>query len=57
MNTPDNSDIGYFLEVDLSYLYKMRQKNIYFPICPENKSESEDVFDDYMTRIKPKNFM
>ena len=26
LNTPDDSDIGYFIEVDLRYAYDMRQK-------------------------------
>ena len=55
LNTPDDNEIGYFLEVDLSYPYKIRQKIKYFPFAPENKSISKDVFNDYLKRIKPKN--
>ena len=35
LNTPDDNDIGYFLEVDLEYPYSIRQKPKHFPICPE----------------------
>ena len=34
LNTPENSDIGYFLLVDLIYPYSIRQKTKYFPFCP-----------------------
>ena len=54
LNTPDESDIGYFLEVDLRYPYNISRKTKHFPFFPENKSISKDVFDDYMKRIKPK---
>ena len=37
LNTPDDSEIGYFLEVDLKYPDNIKQKTIYFPFCPENK--------------------
>ena len=55
LNTPDDNEIGYFVELDLSYPYKVRQKTNYFPFAPENKSIYEDDFNDYMKRIKPKN--
>ena len=48
LNTPDDNDIGYFLEVDLEYPYSIRQKTKYFPFCPENKSISKDDFGPYM---------
>ena len=34
LNTPDNSEIGYFLEVDLKYPDNIKQKTKYFPFCP-----------------------
>ena len=34
LKTPDHSEIGHFLEVDLKYLYSIRQKTKYFPFCP-----------------------
>ena len=48
LNTPDDSDIGYFLEVDLEYPYNIRQKTKYFPFCPEKKTVSKDDFEPYM---------
>ena len=39
LNTPDDSDNGYFIEVDLKYPDNKRQKKTkYFPYCPEKKS-------------------
>ena len=37
LNTPDGSEIGYFLEVDLKYPDNIKEKTKYFPFCPENK--------------------
>ena len=56
LNTPDDSDIGYFLEVDLSYPHEIRQKKTkYFPFTPESKITDPDAFKPYMKKIKPKN--
>ena len=41
LNTPDDADIGYFLEIDLKYPDDMKQKTKYFPFCPENKKKSK----------------
>ena len=57
LNTPDDSDIGYFLEVDLEYPHNIRQKTKYFPFAPENKSISKDDFGPYMKSIMPKNYV
>ena len=46
LNTPDGSDIGYSIEVDLKYPHNIRQKTKYFPFCPENKSISKQDFND-----------
>ena len=37
LNTPDDSDIGYFFEVDLTYPDNIKNKTQNFPIAPENK--------------------
>ena len=37
LNTSDDADIGYFLEVDLKCPDNIKQKTKYFPFCPENK--------------------
>ena len=39
LNTPDDSYIGYFLEVDLRYPDNKKEKTKNFPFCPENKKK------------------
>ena len=56
LNTPDDSDIGYFLEVDLKYPDIIKEKTKNFPFCPENKKNNTDKYNDYRKKIKPKNF-
>ena len=56
LNTPDDSDIGYFLEVDLKYPDIIKEKTKNFPFCPENKKINPDKYNDYMNKIKPKNY-
>ena len=36
LNTPDDADIGYFVEVDLKYPDDIKEKAKNFPFCPEN---------------------
>ena len=57
LNTPDDSDIGYFIEVDLKYSGNIKQKTKNFPFAPENKKINPDTFNDYMKEIKPDNFI
>ena len=56
LNTPDDSDFGYFLEVDLKYPDNIKEKTKNFPLCPENKKIDPDKYNDYMKKIKPKNY-
>ena len=56
INTPDDSDIGYFLEVDLKYPDDIKEKTKHFPFCPENKKINPNEYNDYMNKIKPKNY-
>ena len=37
LNTPNDSEIGYFVGVDLKYPDDIKQKTKYFPFCPENQ--------------------
>ena len=39
LNNPDDGDIGYFVEVDLSYPEKIKEKTKYFLLAPENKKK------------------
>ena len=56
LNTPDDSEIGYFLEVDLKYVDDIKEKTRYFPFCPENKKINPDKYNEYMNSIKPENY-
>ena len=56
LNTPDDADIGYFLEVDLKYPDNIKEKTKNFPFCPENKKIIPDQYTDYLKKIIPKNY-
>ena len=56
LNTPVDSDIGYFMEVDLTYPDNIKKKTKNFPFDPENKKINPDNFSDYMKEIKPDTF-
>ena len=56
MYTPDDSDIGYFLEVDLSCPCKTKEKTKGFTFCHEDKETYPDDFTPYMIVIKPDNY-
>ena len=51
LNTPDDSDIGYFVEVDLKYPDDIKEKTKKFPFAPVNKKINLDVFSDFMKEI------
>ena len=56
LKTPDDSDIGYFIEVDLKYPDNIKEKTKNFPFCPENKIIHKEKYNDYTKKIKPKNY-
>ena len=56
LNTPDDRDIGYFVEVDLKYPDETKRKTKNFPFCPENKGFSKNKDNHYMNKIKSKNY-
>ena len=53
LNTPDDSKIGYFIEVDLTYPNNIKEKTKNFPFAPVNKKNNPHKFSDYMKEIKP----
>ena len=53
LNTSDDSDFGYFVEVDLKYPDNKKYKTKNFPFAPENKKINPDDFSDYMKKFKP----
>ena len=57
LNTPDDSDIGYFVEVDLKYPDNIKEKTKNFPFAPINKKINHDNFSDYMKEIKPDTYI
>ena len=46
LGTPDDSDSGCFVEVGLKYPGNIKEKNMYFPFCRENKFSPENKFSD-----------
>ena len=57
LNTPDDNDIGYFIEVDLTYPDNIKEKTKNFPFAPMNKKTNPDNFNDYMKEIKPDTYI
>ena len=55
LNTPDDSDIGYFVEVGLTYPVLMKEKTKIFPFAPENKVIPKENYNDYLNQMKTKN--
>ena len=55
-NTPDDSDIGFFIEVDLRYPDEIKEKTKKFPFCPENKIFPKDNYKDYVKKTQIKNY-
>ena len=43
-NSIDKSPIGYFLEVDLEYPEKLHELHNNFPLAPEKRTVSSDIF-------------
>ena len=54
--TPEDSNIGYFVEVVLKYPDEIKQKTKNFQFCPENKVIRTDKYNEYMNEKKPKNY-
>ena len=57
LKTPDDSDIGYFVEADLIYPDNIKEKTKNFPFAPVNKKIIPDNFSDYMKEIKPDTYI
>ena len=57
INTPDDCDVGCFLEVDLIYPDNRKEKTKNFPFAPVNKKINHDNFNDYMKEIKPDTYI
>ena len=57
LNTPDDSNIGYIIEVDLTYPNKIKGKTKNFLFAPMNKKINPDNFNDYMKEIKPDTYI
>ena len=56
LNTPDDDEFGYFLEVDLKYPIILKERTMNFPFSSENKKIDPDKYNDYMKKIKPKKY-
>ena len=56
LKTPDDSSIGYFIEVDLKYPDSIKNKIKTFPFAPEEKKFNPDKFSEYMKKIKPDSY-
>ena len=52
LNSPNDSDIGYFNEVDIKYPDNKKEKTKSFPFAPVNKKINPDNFGNYI-KIKP----
>ena len=57
LNTSDESDIGYFVEVDLKYPDNIKEKTKCFPFAPGNKKINPDKYDELMKEIKPDTYI
>ena len=57
LSNPDDSEIGYFVEVDLKYPDEIKDKTKNFPFCLENKFSPTDKYTDHMNMNKPESYV
>ena len=57
LNTPDVSNIGHFIDVDLKHPDKSKEKARNLPFAPEKKVIRKDDYNDCMKKIKPKKYL
>ena len=57
ISTPDDNDIGYFVEVDLKYPDNIKQTTKNFPFASVNKKINPDNYNHYMKEIKPDTYI
>ena len=50
----EKSSIGYFLEVDLEYSYKLHELHNDYPLAPEKLAVSSDMLSKYCKKIADK---
>ena len=53
LNTTDDSDVGFFIEVHLNNPGNIKEKTKHLPFAPVNKKINPDYFSDYMKEIIP----
>ena len=53
LNSPDDSDVGYFVEVKLTYPNNIKEKTKNFPVTPVNKKIIPDNFNNCLKEKKP----
>ena len=56
LNTPDDSDMEFFIECDLIYPDIIKEKTDSFPICPVNKTSPQDKFSVFINEMKANNY-
>ena len=55
LNTPDNSEIGYFILVDLEYPANLKLKTEIFPLCAYKTKADPNLFSEYINSVKQDN--
>ena len=56
LNTPDDNEIGYFIECDLEYPAEIKEKTENFPLCPYQTKADPNLFSEYMNSVKKPNY-
>ena len=57
LNTPDDSDIGYFIEANLIYPDNIKERTKNLPFAPVNKKINPDNFNEYMKETRPSSYV
>ena len=57
LNTLDDSDIGYFAEVDIKRPVEIEEKTKPFPFCSEKKNFPPYNFSEYTKKFRAKTFI
>ena len=57
LNTPDDNDIGYFVEVDFNYPDNIKEKTKNFPFAPVTKKTNPDTFSYYLKELIPDTYI